>query len=103
MVFSLYFFNSSNSAASFSNIIFQLASSNGNDYYNEIDYHIFTLPISGWTTITRSCIVNNPASYNFTLSFTPTYTGGTGSNGISYSSSGNVVSPQTYLQFIKIG
>ena len=104
MTFSLYIVNSSQTTASFTNIRFALASSIGYDYFNENDYHPFTLAVAQNQTFSKMFIVNNPSTYNFTLSITPTYTGGTGGlNGVTWMSSGNVISPKTFLQFVKIG
>ena len=84
-------------------MIFQLTSSQGFDYFNETDYHTFIIPVATFTQFSRTCIVNNPGTYNFTLSITPTYTGATNvtyGSGVGASIS---PSPRTFLQFTKIG
>ena len=104
MTFSLHITNPNASlTASFTRMIFQLTSSQGFDFFNETDYHTFIIPVATPTQFSRTCIVNNPGTYNFTLSITPTYTGATNvtyGSGVGASSS---PSPRTFLQFTKIG
>jgi hypothetical protein len=103
MTYSLYILNSHATInASFSSMIFQLASSIGYDYFNENDYHKFIIPKTKSQTFSETCIVNNPATYNFTLSITPTYTGPL--TNLFYGNAGGIgPSPHTFLQFTKIG
>jgi hypothetical protein len=101
MCFSLFIGNGINASATFSSIRFQLTSSNGFSYYEEYDYHAFTLPALKTTNFSRTCMINNSGIYNFTLRITPTYTGSTGLYWVS--TSGNYPANKTFLQFTRIG
>ena len=61
MTFSLYIINASQTTASFTNMLFRLASSSGFDYFNENDYHPFTLAVAQNQTFSKMFIVNNPS------------------------------------------
>jgi hypothetical protein len=102
MCISLYINNASGTTtAIFSNLLFSLNSSDGLSYFIDNDYHAFTLPTSRSTNFSKMCMINNPGTYNFTLSITPTYTNTP--NLTWMSSAGSSPSQKTYLQFIKIG
>ena len=102
MCFSIYVLNNVGTlSAVFSRIRFTLNSSDGFPYFDEFDYHALTLPNPRQTTFTRMCMVNNPGTYNFTLTITPTYTGSTGL--LWMSTSGNAPANKTFLQFTRIG
>ena len=101
MCFSLYVGNNISASATFSSIRFHLTSSNGFSYFDENDYHAFTLPNLKTTNFSRTCMINNSGIYNFTLRITPTYTGSTGLYWVS--TPGNAPANKTFLQFTRIG
>jgi hypothetical protein len=102
MCISLYINNGSGTTtANFTNLLYSLNSSDGLSYFIDNDYHAFTLPTSRSTNFSKMCMINNPGTYNFTLSITPTYTN---TPTLTWMSSGGLApSQKTYLQFIKIG
>ena len=100
MTFSLNINTTGTGSTNFTNMLYSLYSSAGGPYYAENDNHLFTIVGNSNSQHTRSCVVNNVGTNNFTLSITPTYT--TSATSVTWMSLSSVY-PTTFLQFTKIG